>query len=322
MVGLPAKALPGWRTYRSPDYGFTIDYPGNTSFYSGHPDPRETQLSFIPICDDTSVACFQYNGSEYEGTNLEAAGLSVNVLRDLKTEQDCERIDTGSSPIKTETINGIRFRYGDTDEVATGHSKGGPTYRTFHQNVCFEIAAAIAETNIGAFDPGTIKPFDSTKLNRLLDRMVHTFRFASAVKDGPGWKVDHVNGCGGVYEYPEGETVRTTVEYSQARFYSNEITCSRSFTHNGLEYTVAAKVNLKDQSQLESWLKSSGYPDLSKARAVVRSKYYTEYNAEPYYYIFGQTVVYILSVSDARHGVILPHDDQVFTHLLDSFKAN
>jgi hypothetical protein len=321
-AGLPTNVSAGWQTYRSPDYGFTIDYPKNMSFYSGHPDLKETQLSFIPICDDTTVACFEYNGSEYEGTNFGAAGLSVNVLRDLRTEQDCDKIDTGSYPIKTETVNGIKFHYGNTGEAATSHAKSGPAYRAFHKNVCFEIAVAIAETSIGAFDPGAIKTFDSAKLNRLLDKMVHTFKFAATIKDGPGWKVYNDNMCGGVYEYPEGETVRTTVEYSQARFSSNDITCSRSFTHHGLDYTVAAKANLKDKSQFESWLKSSGYPDLSKARVVVMSKYCAEYNAEPYYYIFCQGVVYILSVSDTKHSVIIPHDDQVFTHLLDSFKVN
>jgi hypothetical protein len=322
MAALPAKVSAGWQTYCSPDYGFTIDYPKNISFYSGHPDLLETQLSFIPICDDTTVACFQYNGKEYAGTNFEAAGLSVNVLRDMRTEQDCDKIDTGSDPIKTKIINGIKFHYGMTGEVATSKSKGGFAYRTFHESVCFEIAVAIAATDIGVFDPGTIETFDSAKLNRLLDKMVPTFKFASHIKDGPGWKVYDDGGCGGVYEYPEGETVRTTVEYSQAGYYSNEITCSQSFTHHGLDYTVAAKVNLRYESQLDSWLKSSGYPDLSEARIVVRSENFTEYNAGPYYYIFGQRVVYILNVSDAKHNVTIPHHDQVFTHLLDSFKAN
>jgi hypothetical protein len=72
---------------------------------------------------------------------------------------------------------------------------------------------------------------------------------------------------------------------------------------------------------LETWLKSSGYPHLSEAREVVSSKYCTEYSAGPYYYIFGQATVYILSVSDANHKAVSPHDDPVFTHWLNSFKV-
>src|ERR1700693_1729658 len=311
-----------WQTYRSPDYGFVIDYPANMTFYPGHPDYDETQLSFIPICDTTTVACFQYNGSEYEDTTFKAAGLSINVLRDMRTEQDCSKIDTGSSPIKTETINGIKFHYGTTGEGATSHGKGGPAYRAFYQSVCFEIASAIAATNIGAYDPGAIKQFNSTKLDELLAKMVHTFKFAGPLKDGPGWKVYYDNMCGGVYEYPEGETVQTTVEYSDARFFSDDIACSRHFAHDGLDYTVAAKVNLKDKNAFESWLKSSGDPDLSKARLVGSSKYCAEYNADSYYYIYCQATAYILSVSDAKHAVVEPRGNPVFRHWLNSFKGN
>jgi len=314
-AGIPTDVPARWQTYRSPDYGFTIDYPASMLFYPGHPDHN---------CDITTVACFYYNGREDEeakGTNLSGASLSVNVLRDKRTHEDCDKIENPLRSTKTETINGIKFRSGITGDAWTSHSKSGPTHRTFHQNVCFEIAVGIEEVSTGAFDPGTIKTFDSTKLERLLDEMVHTFKFAGTVKDGPAWKVYLDSACGGVYEYPEGDTVRITVAYSNATFESNEITCSQYFTHQGLDYTVATKANLKDKSQYESWLKASGYPDLSKATVVLRSKYYMEYKADPYYYIFGQGQVYILSVLDTKHHVIMPRDDQVFTHLLDSFKA-
>jgi len=93
------QAVPSdWQTYRSPDYGFSIEYPVNMTFYPGRPDYVATQLSYIPICDYTTVACFEYNGREYEGTNFEAAGLSVNVLRDMKTEGTWSQRSVVSGP--------------------------------------------------------------------------------------------------------------------------------------------------------------------------------------------------------------------------------
>jgi hypothetical protein len=314
-ASLPTDVPPAWQTYRSPDYGFTIDYPASIVFHPSHPDRN---------CDLTSVACFYFDGSEdvgAKGTNLSGASLSVNVLRDRRTEQDCERIDNPLQPLKTETINGRKFRYGVTVDGWTSHSKRIPTYRAFHQNVCFEIAVGVEKVSTGAFDPGAIKEFDSTRLDKLLDEMVHTFKFVGTVKDGPGWKVFFDSACGAVFEYPEGDTVRTTVEDSKARSESNEITCSQSFTHHGLDYTVAAKSNLLDKSKFEAWLKLSGYPDLSKATVMATSERSTEYKAEPYYYIFRPGIVFIFSVSDAEHRVIIPHDDRVFTHLLNSFKV-
>jgi hypothetical protein len=309
----------GWRTYRSPEYGFTIDYPANISSYGSHPDPAEMKGSYIPICDQTTVACFEYNGNEYAGTIMEAAGLSVNVLRDLRTEQDCNDIVTHSTPIKTEIINGITFRYGILGSAGLGHGEGGPTYRAFHQNVCFEIAVGIAETSARAGEPG-IKQFNDKKLNEILDEMVHTFRFIGDVVDGPGWKVYSDGGCGGSFEYPDGDTVVKTIEYSQAGYYSNDITCSQYFSNDGRDYTVAVKVQINDVSQLNAWLKSSGRPDLSTAQVVSKSTSRTEYQAEPYVYLFGQNRVFILSVSDSEHRAITRNDDRVFSHLITSFR--
>lgn len=311
----------GWRIYHSPDYGFSIRYPADMTFYPGHPDYGETQLSYIPICEYSTVACFEYNGKEYEGTNFEAAGVSVNVLRDMRTEQACGKIDTGSSPVRTVKINGVTFHWGITGEGLMSQFKGGPTYHVFHQNVCFEIVAATAQANMGAFEPGAVEAFDSARLDALLDKMVHTFKFETKVKDGPRWKVYYDNMCGGIYEYPEDETVQTTIEYSQDDYYSNDITCSRNFKRQGRVYTVEVRVNLKDKNQLNTWLTSSIYPDLTKARLIVSSTRCSEYRAGTYYYIFCQGAVYILGVSDVKNRIVDPDNDAVFTHLLNSFKV-
>jgi hypothetical protein len=312
-------ALPkGWQTYRSAEYGFTIQYPKSMTSYGSHPDPAELQPSYSPICVDTTVACFEYNGRDYEGTNLEAAGLAVNVLRDMRTEQDCDQFENPPTAV-TEVINGTAFRRGLTGESGLGHYEGGPSYRAFYQNVCFEIAVGIAETSLGAFDPGTVKKFNASRMDKLLDEMVRTFRFVGPVVDGAGWEPYRDTGCGGFFEYPKGSTVIVTVEYSQTGFYSNEIMCSQYFSIGGLDYTVAVK-NMMDGSHLDAWLRSSGYPDLSKARVAMKSTSWIRYDAEPYYYIFGESKLYIFSVSNSKHEVVSPHGDSVFAHLVRTFK--
>ena len=281
-TSLPRDLPAGWQTYSSPDYGFTIDYLATMSLYPSHLDHN---------CDITSVACFGYNGREdvgAQGTNFGNAGVSVNVLRDRRREQECYNIHLALHPLRTETIKGTNFRYAITATGWTSHYESGPTYRAFHQNVCFEIAVGVTTVSTGALDPGAIKEFDPAKLDRLLDQMVHTFKFVGPVKDGPGWKLYSDAMCGAVFEYPEGDTILTAVEYSKDRFDSDEITCSRYFTDHGLKYTIAQKANLKGKSAFETWLKSSGYPDLSKAIVAATSKYYTEYEAAPYYYVFGR----------------------------------
>jgi hypothetical protein len=314
-----AAAPVGWRTYHSPEYGFTVSYPASMKFYApsgqdGGPGPS--------ICSWT-VACFGYIGRDYEGTNFEAAGLSVNVLRDARTEQDCDdirQIPNGAAA-KSETINGVRFHSGYLVDAGLSHYEGGPAYRVFHQNVCFEVAAMIASTSFGAYDPGAIKEFHPAKLEKLLGQMVHTIHFSGPVRDGPDWKVSRGSGCGGVFEYPAEDTVRVVAEYSNGRENSDQVTCARAFTHQRRDYTLAVKVNLREEYLLDRWLLSSGYPGLENAKVVSKSQQYSDYIAGRYYYVYRPGAVYIFSVSDSAHRVLSPEGDPVFRHWFGSFKV-
>ena len=317
-----AQTPAGWQTYRRPNYGFAIDYPKDITSFGSNPDPQLMRGSYIPICDDTTVACFEYNGNEGEGTNLESAGLSVNVLRDLRTKQDCETIDSVSPPAKTETINGTNFHYAETGSVGLGNSEGGPAYRALHQRVCFEVSVGIAESSADDGEPGSPKHFDSTRLEKELIEMVHTFRFTGDVVDGAAWKLYNDGECGGSYEYPDSDTVIVEAAYTNAAYNSNDISCSQHFSDHGRNYTVATKVNLQSENEFEEWLRLSGYPGLPGAQVVMDSKSWTEYYAEPYYYVFGEGRGVILSVSDSKHVVIPPQGDRVFAHLLRTHKMN
>ncbi|MGA9473387.1 MAG: hypothetical protein WBV36_13050 [Terriglobales bacterium] len=172
-----ANVPAGWRTYRSPDHGFMVAYPKDFKF---HPNSTEAQLSVIPICDEGTVACFEYSGSEYEGTRLEAAGIAVNIVSGARTEKECNKIDTGQFPIKREIINGIDFHYGETGGAAAGSVIGGPAYRTFRNGVCFELALRVATDNTPHDDTGLVVQFDSTKLEVKLRKILHTFRFVDS----------------------------------------------------------------------------------------------------------------------------------------------
>jgi len=321
-VSALAQNPAGWQTYRSVEYGFAIDHPKDITSFGSNPDPQLMRGSYIPICDDTTVACFEYNGDEGEGTNLESAGLSVNVLRDLRTQKDCETIDSNSPPAKAETINGINFHYAETGSVGLGNSEGGPAYRALYQNVCFEVSIGIAESSADDGEPGSPKPFDSTRLEKELIEMVHTFRFTGDVVDGAGWKLYKDGECGGSYEYPDSDTVIVDVAYTNSAYNSNDISCSQHFSDHGRTYAVATKVNLQSENQFEEWLRLSGYPGLPGAQVVMDSKSWTEYYAEPYYYVFGEGKGVILSVSDSKHDVISPQGDRVFAHLLRTHKMN
>ena len=180
QVSFAADIPVGWHTYRSPDYGFTLSYPSNFKFYARTPSYEEAQHSMIPICKRETVACFEYSGGAYKGTRLQAAGVAVNVLRDARTEQQCAAIDTGSYPIRKVRIGGLRFYFGETGGAAAGTTIGGPVYRTFHEETCFELAALLVTDNT-EHEPGEVKKLDTAKLEKQLDRIVQTIRFSGHV---------------------------------------------------------------------------------------------------------------------------------------------
>jgi hypothetical protein len=319
----PKNVPADWKSYSNRDFGFTLRYSKDFTVCEGGLDYCEvTFRSYIPVCDDSAVDCFLYTGKEYEGTNFSAAALSVNVLRDKRTEQDCNELDIGQNPTKTKVINGVRFHYGMGGYGGLGHWVSRAKYRALYDKVCFELAANVAGVNSANFEPGTIKEFDESKLDKQLDATVDTFRFTGPVVDGPAWSVYNNADVGGTFEYPDRDTVVRSVEYSPERQASSDITDSLYFSDNGLNYFVTAKADLRDKNALDAWLKSSGYPDLSNAQELRHSDSFTEYRAGNYRYVFEPGMLYILGASDQQHNVVAPPDNVVFRHFLCSFKPN
>ncbi len=319
----PENENASWRTYRSPDYGFKIDYPANLRFYPGHP-LRPPEASMFPICDYT-VACFQSEDGAFKKTPLQAAGVSVNILRDKKTEVECNEIDTGAGPIKTVVIHGILFHYGDTGEAGGSSSRSMTAYRAFHEYVCFEVALVTAWSDLGPEDmkDDGLKPvgrWAMHKISREMDKMLSSFAFTGPVRDGANWNVFSDEGCGGVFEYPAKVQVQKKIEYSNAAFDSDDIACEQAFIYQGREYQVAAKLNLKDEDALNAWLSHSGYPSLDKMRVAAKGAGFTEFRDATYVYLFDRRTVFIFAVSDGNHQPVPFEGDRVFEHLLESFR--
>lgn len=306
-----ANQLPaGWKTYENTEYGFTVAYPTDFTFLSGRLD-YDAQGSYLPVCDLSTVACFIDNSNDYRNTNFSAAGVSVNIIRDARTETGCYTINTGIRRIQKITINGIHFHYGLTGQVGTSHSEGGPVYRAFRDGVCFEVAAGIAAVDRDVTDP-PMNEFNHGKVEQRLDEIVHTFRFTGPVVDGPGWKVYNDSVCGARFEYPDADTVLTDSE--------SGITCAMHFEDHGRRYSLSAKSNLNNHDALEAWLKLAGYPGLAGVEPSSKSQLWSEYKAGPYFYIFGQVTLYTLNVSDTSGHPLDPEGDRIFSHFLHSFR--
>jgi hypothetical protein len=320
----PVHAAPVWHTYRSPEYGFSIRYPSTFRLYSGHPDYKETTTNaMVPVCEETTVACFEYAVGDNEGTDFQGAGFSVNVLRDRKTEEACYKPEENTDHLKVQVIHGIQFHTGETGVAAAGNSGGGDFYRVFHEGVCFELTNDFSTTSswIVSDSGPRFKASKGRKISREINAMLQSFTFTGPVKDGPAWDAYFDSCCGVSFEYPRGDTVELTLAY-KPQVPSSALESSQHFLHRKREYTVAVKGDIKGPPDLDGWLLSEGYPPLSGAELLKKTEFCKEYHAEPYYYVVCEIYLYILGVSDTSHRAVSPQGDPVFAHLLSTFKVS
>ncbi len=313
-----------WRSYRSPDYGFRIDYPRTMSLYPGGPPPAEKQHSMIPICDETTIACFLYDGHALDHTVIQALGVAVNVLREETSEADCDDIDGG--PAKTVVLHGRTFHFADAGGAAAGSSEAGRYYRAFDDHVCFEIAAATAQSDVGQAQYGEygLRPLDERALRRIhgeMDRMVRSFAFVGPVKRDAGWHEHRDSQCGESFQVPRNSSVER-IDTSSPRFFNAlGLSCLDRFTYDSRQYTVAAKENLADRDAMNAWLESTGFPRLNAMHWMGESLSTAKYrNGEIAYALHGGTL-FLITATDSVASPVPFDRDGVIQHLVSSFRA-
>jgi hypothetical protein len=315
-AGRAQTAPADWKIYRSPDYGFTIEYPSDGVFTPGYRiDP---QRSMIPVCDETSVACFEYNGDAFKGTVIESLGVSVNVLA------ECNDIDTEHRSTTTVMIHGTRFQYTEFGDAATGHSEEVHDYRTFHQHACFEVALVTAQSDIGPeqYEEAGIHPIDENALRTVqedMSRMLQSFVFSGPVGGGAAWISYENRDCAARYEVPAGARIEEVLPYSPGSLSSASANCTQSFAVGDHLYIISEKWDFANNATINDWLAMSAYPGLAHARKTPDGtlEYIDSHLA--YRMIRGKLILF--AFSDASSTTQRARRNRVFTHLVKSFRC-
>jgi hypothetical protein len=182
----------GKLTFTSPDGSFRFAYSDSLVSCRRNPNqsdrwvPDESCEAYTPVCSDFScdsagtVACIAYPIGTMKGSNFQAAAFSVNEIKEVKNEAECESLKEPPPQVgkpHSEIVKGVKFAVTETDGVAAGNLIDGFAYRNFHRNKCYELDIRIAFSNLANYDPGTMKNFRLKPVQGQLKKVLDTFEF-------------------------------------------------------------------------------------------------------------------------------------------------
>jgi hypothetical protein len=133
--------------------------------------------SYIPPCDPDFDYCLYYNGSAYEGTNFDSAGIRIEERSDLTTENLCLTTPpTGYSnftPTSTTAGDYSISEFSPLGDAGAGHYAVGTLYRLWYDgdDTCYEFETRIGQTQFANYPSGTIQQFTATDQSALQSEM-------------------------------------------------------------------------------------------------------------------------------------------------------
>jgi hypothetical protein len=172
LAGSGAQAG-GWHTFRDAQAGYAISYPDGWRI-----DRRHVYTALGPGKEIHGTA-FRIKPSLATGTNLSGDSyFAVEILPGVATctakpflddAIDKPRIKSNGNRIQWSVLDGADQGAGNIYEETVQAAMGS--------RPCIATRAFVHSTNIGNYDPGTVKPFARAKLNAIVDKMRRSFRF-------------------------------------------------------------------------------------------------------------------------------------------------
>lgn len=151
------------------------------SFSITHPTTATTSpvdySGYLPLTQ-TPLASFALPRSMFAGTNLDEAGVYIGASSSPEAITSCDSAlpSSGETSLGTETINGADFAVFASSDAGAGNFYDSKIYRRIENGWCVEVIELLHSTNIANYTPGTVKEFDKTYYQTILDKIVHTYQ--------------------------------------------------------------------------------------------------------------------------------------------------
>ncbi len=160
-------------TYRNDEAGYTVQYPKDFFVNESGKNPLNSNESFYGIF-------FNFPSSFTLGTNLSKESY---ISIETKAEVACTPSDftyTGEGPISKSLSlqsDGISWTGKAGSDAAAGNYYTETIYTTMHNKTCYGAKLFLHATNVGNYEPGTIREFDQDAIDTIFKGMVSSIRF-------------------------------------------------------------------------------------------------------------------------------------------------
>lgn len=164
----PSNSQPQLQGYANSTYGVSLQYPAGFTF---------ADVTYANL--DQKIVQFALDRSNYPGTNFSDAGVAVSMQSTASLKQ-CLQINLPENAKgfkETRDINGTTFYIGQATGVGAGNIYNSRVYRAYRNNSCYEIEETIHTSNIGNYEPGTVKEVDPNPVWERLGQVTKTFKF-------------------------------------------------------------------------------------------------------------------------------------------------
>lgn len=166
-------------TYTSRDYGVSFVYPWQYRFVSAKAIAADDSLRPSDDGSDGQVtlARVEVPRGFYPDTDFESAYLALSLNQEVD-EQGCTAM-LGNDKLSTETINGVDFRWKESDSGGRGSALRQRNYVAFTNGTCYEIETAVKTSN----PDGLARELDPEQVMRRLNGMLQSVSIMPAMKD-------------------------------------------------------------------------------------------------------------------------------------------
>lgn len=143
--------------------------------------------SYIPPCDPDFDYCVYYDGTAYQGTNFDSAGIRIEKRTDLTTESSCmTTAPTGYSnftPTSTTIGDYSVSEFTPLGNAGAGHFSTGTLYRLYYNGECYEFETRIGQSQFANYPAGSIQQF-TTADESALQSEIQNFLDSIALPSG------------------------------------------------------------------------------------------------------------------------------------------